>query len=162
MTPSRTSLVWLGMGIIGIAIGIASVVLTTWLRLDPCHLCIFQRLLMLLYGTLALATAFVVWRGSRALIPGTLVALTSLTGVATATHHSWIQAHPADGASCIGGTSGPIESLIEWLGEHMPSLFLATGFCEDTSFQLFGLTLANLSLLSFAALTAVTLWALRR
>ena len=42
----------------------------------------------------------------------------------------------------------------------MPTLFLATGFCEDDGFRLFGLTLANLSLLLFMALTSAALWAL--
>ncbi|BCU07849.1 disulfide bond formation protein B [Allochromatium tepidum] len=160
MALNRIGRLWLLIGIAGIGIGLASVVLTEWLHLDPCHLCIFQRLLMLVAGALALVAAGVVWRGGNPLVPGVLVMFIVLSGVAVAAHHSWIQAYPSETNSCVGGATGPIESVVEWLGQQMPTLFLATGFCEDDGLRLFGLTLANLSLLFFTALTSAALWAL--
>ena len=162
MALNRIGRLWLLIGIAGIGIGLASVVLTEWLHLDPCHLCIFQRLLMLVAGAFALVAAGVVWRGGNPLVPGVLVMFIVLSGVAVAAHHSWIQAYPSETNSCVGGATGPIESVVEWLGQQMPTLFLATGFCEDDGFRLFGLTLANLSLLFFTALTSAALWALLR
>lgn len=162
MALNRIGRLWLLIGIAGIGIGLASVVLTEWLHLDPCHLCIFQRLLMLVAGAFALVAAGVVWRGGNPLVPGVLVMFIVLSGVAVAAHHSWIQAYPSETNSCVGGTTGPIESVVEWLGQQMPTLFLATGFCEDDGFRLFGLTLANLSLLFFTALTSAALWVLLR
>lgn len=162
MFLNRIGRIWLFIGIAGIGIGLTSVILTEWLHLDPCHLCIFQRLLMLTAGAFALVAAGLIWRGANPLVPGALTMLTVLSGVAVAAHHSWIQAYPSETNSCVGSTPGPIESVIEWLGHQMPSLFLATGFCEDDGFRLLGLTLANLSLLLFLALTSATLWALLR
>jgi len=162
MVLKRIERLWLLIGIAGIGIGLASVVLTEWLHLDPCHLCIFQRLLMLVAGIFALVAAGVAWRGANPLPFGGLAMLTTLGGVAVAAHHSWIQAYPSDTNSCVGSTPGPIESFIEWLGQQLPALFLATGFCDDDSFRLFGLTLANLSLLLFIVLTSAAFWALLR
>lgn len=162
MVLNRIGRLWLLIGTAGIGIGLASVVLTAWLQLDPCHLCIFQRLLMLVAGAFALVAAGLIWRGSNPLVPGALALLTVVSGVAVAAHHSWIQAHPSETNSCVGGATGPIESVVEWLGQQMPALFLATGFCEDDGFRLLGLTLANLSLLLFTVLTGAALWALFR
>lgn len=162
MVLNRIGRLWLMIGIAGIGIGLASIVLTEWLRLDPCHLCIFQRLLMLMAGALALVAAGFVWGHLNPTMPGLLATLTVLSGMAVAAHHSWIQAFPSETNSCVGGATGPIESVVEWLGQQMPALFLATGFCEDDGFHLFGLTLANLSLLLFTALTGAALWALFR
>jgi protein dithiol:quinone oxidoreductase len=162
MVLNNVGRLWLSIGIAGIGIGLASILLTEWLRLDPCHLCIFQRLLMLVTGAFALIAAVFAWRGRNPLVPGLLAMLTALGGVAVAAHHSWIQAYPSETNSCVGSTPGLIESFIEWLGQQMPSLFLATGFCDDDSFRLLGLTLANLSLLLFVALTGAALWTLSR
>jgi protein dithiol:quinone oxidoreductase len=162
MALNRIGLLWLLIGTAGIGIGLASVALTEWLHLDPCHLCIFQRLLMLMIGIFAPAAAWMVWRRSSPLIPGMLTLITALAGVAVATHQSWLQSHPSASNSCVSSTPGLIESFVEWLGQQMPSLFLATGFCADEGFQIFGLTLANASLLLFVALTAAALLALSR
>lgn len=162
MVLNRTGFLWLIIGTAGIGIGLASVALTEWLHLDPCHLCIFQRLLMLLVGIFALAAGWMVWRRANPLIPGALTTLTALAGIAVAAHQSWLQSHPSESSSCVGSTPGPIESFVEWLGQQMPSLFLATGFCEDAGLRIFGFTLANASLLLFTILTAATLWALGR
>ena len=162
MMRRRIGQLWLLIGIAGISIGLASVLLTEQLHLAPCHLCIFQRLLMLIAGALALVAASRAWRGARALVSGALVLLTLLSGMVVAAHHSWIQAFPSATNSCVGNSPGPIESVVEWLGQQMPTWFLATGFCEDDTFRILGLTLANLSLLLFTALTSATFWTLRR
>ncbi|SDX86263.1 disulfide bond formation protein DsbB [Allochromatium warmingii] len=160
MVSNRLGLIWLLIGGIGLGAGLASVVLTEWLHLDPCHLCIFQRLLMLVVGIFALSAAASVWRGWNPLVPGGLTFLTTEGGVAVAAHHSWIQAYPSPTNSCVSSDPGLIETLVEWLGQQIPSLFLATGFCEDDRFRLLGLPLATISLLLFTALTTAALWAL--
>jgi disulfide bond formation protein DsbB len=51
---------------------------------------------------------------------------------------------------------------VEWLGQQMPALFLATGFCEDKELTILGLSLANWALAAFAACLAAAGWALWR
>jgi disulfide bond formation protein DsbB len=62
----------------------------------------------------------------------------------------------------MSGEPGLIERLIEWLGEKLPELFLATGFCEEAELSILGLTLANWAMLSFSLFFLAALWALFR
>lgn len=129
---------------------ITSLLLTLWFDLHPCHLCIFQRLLFML---LALLSAFVIWgrpQGAR-LVAAWLFLLTALGGAAVAAYQSWLQWRPPGGVTCDGGPLGPIERLVEWLGQLQPELFLATGLCADKGMTLGALSLANLAFLAFLA-----------
>ncbi|MBK1725160.1 disulfide bond formation protein B [Thiocystis violacea] len=160
MTKGRPWLSWLILAGASIGIGLGTVEITNWLRLDPCHLCIFQRLLMLVFGTLALGVALTIKRRRLALMTGGLALCASIAGAGTAAYQSWIQLQPAGAVTCTGARPGLIELLVEWLGQQMPALFLATGFCEDEGFTFLGLSLANWSLVSFAALSVVTAYLL--
>ncbi|MGD8206992.1 MAG: disulfide bond formation protein B [Thiohalocapsa sp.] len=151
---------WLILATVSAALALASIVLTLWLQLQPCHLCIFQRLLFIVMAVLALGAA--VLGGAPRLVAGVLLAVIALGGLATATYQSWLQAQPAGTVACVGAELGPIERLVEWLGERVPSLFLATGFCEDPGLVIFGLSLAQWALLWFAAALAAVFWLLRR
>ena len=156
ITP-RTIWFVLAAGCAGL--GIASLVLTFWLDLHPCHLCIFQRLLFMLNATLALVAALLVSpRGRR--LPGALFLGLAGLGIAVAAYQTWLQAQPPGSISCVGGQPGLIERLVEWLGQQVPSLFLATGFCEEAELVIFGLSLAHWALVSFAACLIAAAWAL--
>lgn len=154
--PSR----WLALAGASGGLAIASVVLTLWLDLQPCHLCIFQRLLYLLIGALALSGTFA-GRPLRQIL-GVLLALLAAGGAATAAYQVWLQAQPLGSVSCVGAEVGSIERLVEWLGELAPNLFLATGFCEDEGLVILGLSLAQWSLLCFLGILVATLWLILR
>jgi disulfide bond formation protein DsbB len=155
ITP-RTLWLALAAGCAGLAL--ASLILTPWLDLHPCHMCIFQRLLFMLIAVLALAAALV---GPRVRwLPGGLVLGLAALGVAVAAYQTWLQAQPPGSISCVGGQPDLIEGLVEWLGQRIPSLFLATGFCEEPELIILGLSLANWALVSFAACLVAGAWAL--
>lgn len=150
----------LAAGAFGLVAG--SFILTVWLDLHPCHLCIFQRLLFMILTVLALLVA---WRAGRpggpgGLIAGLLVLPTAALGAGVAAYQSWLQVQPPGSISCVGGQPGLIERLVEWLGQRLPELFLATGFCEDAELTVLGLTLANGSLIAFLAFFIAAAWAL--
>lgn len=140
------------------AIVLASVLLTEWLALAPCHLCIFQRLLFMLMAPLALIAAFSTGWARR--ISGALTALTAAGGAMTASFQTWLQAQPEGTVSCLGADMGPIERLVEWLGMQQPMLFMATGFCEDIGLVILGLSLTKWSLLAFVLALGLSLWLL--
>lgn len=138
--------------------------LTAALGLHPCHLCIFQRLLFMLLTALFGVTA---WHWPRPI--GSFAAVLSLpvsaSGVAAAAYQSWLQAQPTGNVSCTAGDPGLIEQLVEWLGQRLPDLFLATGFCENAELQIVGLSLANWALVaqtSALIVAASALWARHR
>jgi len=138
---------WLLIGLISGSFAVASLILTSWLGLHPCHLCIFQRLLFMLIAVLGLMAAL-----NRDHRPaGGLVLLSAAVGAGAAGYQSWLQTLPAGTLSCVSGEPGLIERLVEWLGQQAPALFLATGFCENEELVILGLSLANWALFAFLA-----------
>lgn len=141
--------------VVGIAIGEAQ-------RLNPCPLCIFQRVLYLAIGGGALLAA-----AGRPLRPwGLFIALVAaLGGIAAAGYQGWLQWMADPALECGFGPPNLIEQTVEWLGEQWPRLFLATGFCSSKEWELLGLSMANWSLLIYAGyaglLTAVAKRSLR-
>jgi protein dithiol:quinone oxidoreductase len=162
MTPLR---LWIFLALAAASIAFASVVVTPWLDLEPCHLCIFQRLLFMVLALLAGVAALTGCIGMArpvALLPGLLFLIIAATGGSISAYQSWLQWHPLESISCVGGQLGPIERLVEWLGQLVPSLFLATGFCEDKQLVIYGLSLANAAFAAFLLMLAAGIWAARR
>lgn len=153
--------VWIALAMLCTCAVLGSFVQTAWLDLSPCHLCIFQRtLFMLLAALAALAAVADRWARPLAGVPGGLFLLGCMAGIGAAAYQSWLQLQPAGSVSCVGGQPGPIERLIEWLGQQVPALFLATGFCEDKELVVLGLSLANWALLAFVVCLIAGSWAL--
>ena len=156
LTPRR---VWGGLAFASAAAVVASLAPTPWLNLQPCHLCIFQRLLFMAIAVLALIAAVPASVRGR-WIPAVLTLGLAALGLAVAGYQSWLQFSPANTVSCSAGQLGLIEDLVEWLGQQVPSLFLASGFCDETALVVLGLSLANWAMVAFATGLAIGGWAL--
>lgn len=152
---------WLTLGLVATGLAVATILLTEWLHLQPCYLCILQRLLMFVLGALALLTALAIGTPVARWL-GTSVVMIGSGGIAAAAYQTWLQWQPPGSATCLSSDPGLIEQLVEWLGQLSPSLFLATGFCEDDGLSIFDLSLANWSLICFALLSGVAVLALWR
>jgi disulfide bond formation protein DsbB len=137
----------------GCALAVASsFVMTDWLGLDSCHLCISQRLLFMVLTILALGAALGAGKGGTGFAGRLLGAATlpiAAAGIGIAAYQSWIQLQPPESVSCVAGTLGLLERSVEWLGQQAPALFMATGFCEDEGLSILGLSLANWALILF-------------
>jgi len=145
--PVRAWFAALALGVFGlVAVGME---LQHLLRLAPCPLCIFQRLLYLVIGLVALAG--VLLPGVR-LLWSVLIAALASGGVAVAGYQTWMQAFPHLANECSYSDPNAIERLVDWLGMEWPSLFLATGFCTSRDWEFLGLSMANWSLLVFAGI----------
>ena len=129
------------------------------MKLQPCPLCIFQRLLYLLIGLLALAG--VLFPGARRLW-GALLALTAAGGVATAAYQSWLQYLPEASMECGFGEPTLIERIVDWFGVRWPAMFMATGFCSSKDWLFLGLSMANWSVVCFLTFLAAAVWLLLR
>jgi len=133
----------------------AAIVLTEWLHLNPCHLCIFQRILhlglALCFALAALAYQQIGLRRFWVLAGG----LIAVAGMGVAGFQSWEQWYPELVGGCTGAEPGLIEQLVEWLGIRWPRLFMATGFCESKELVILGLSLANWSFLAYAGFAAM-------
>jgi disulfide bond formation protein DsbB len=124
------------------------------LRLAPCPLCIFQRLLYLVIGFVALG-GMLATAGKP--LWSLLIALLAGGGVAVAGYQTWMQAFPYLASECSYTDPNAIERLVDWLGMQWPSLFLATGFCTSRDWEFIGLSMANWSLLIFAGILGYAL-----
>ncbi len=149
----------LAAGCFGLAAG--SIALTAWLGLHPCPLCIFQRLLFMILALVGLVAAR---QGCRPVGRAAAVSflLTAAGGTAAAGYQSWLQTRPPAGIACGPGSSGPIERLVEQLGNWAPDLFLATGLCDEPALVILSLSLANWALIAFLGCLVVAGWAIAR
>jgi len=145
--PVRAWFATLSLGCFGlVAIGME---LQSMLRLAPCPFCIFQRLLYLVIGGLALLGFL--WPVVRLAWAG-LIGLLALLGAGVAAYQTWMQAFPELATECGYAEPNVIERLVDWLGMQWPSMFLATGFCTSREWVFLGLSMANWSLLIFAGI----------
>ncbi|MFC5300382.1 disulfide bond formation protein B [Azospira restricta] len=132
----------------------AGLVIGELMRLNPCPLCIFQRVLYLLVAFWALCG--VAAPGARKTW-GLLIALTAAGGLATAGYQTWMQLYPELAVQCGYGEMNPIEKLVDWLGMQWPFMFMATGFCTSKE-SILGLTMANWSIPLFFTFLVAGLW----
>lgn len=146
--PVRAWFATLTLGCLGL-VGVG-LTLQHLLRLAPCPLCIFQRLLYIVIGLVALAGVLLPM-ARQAWVA--LIAGLSLTGAAVAGYQTWMQAFPYLATECGYSDPSAIERLVDWLGMQWPDMFLATGFCTSREWEMFGLSMANWSLAIFIGIT---------
>ncbi|MCB5184716.1 disulfide bond formation protein B [Methylobacillus gramineus] len=121
-------------------------------HLEPCPLCISQRIAFMGLGVLFLIAALhnpgVVGRR----IYGLLQVLAAVTGIGIAARHAWIQANPDKVmAECGAGFDYIMETFP--LKKALDLIFKGTGECSAIDWTLFGFTIPQLSLIAFAGLT---------
>ena len=145
--PVRAWFAALALGVFGlVAVGME---LQNLLRLAPCPLCIFQRLLYMVIGVVALLGVIA---PAVRLLWSVLIAVVAAGGAAVAGYQTWMQAFPHLATECSYSDPNAIERLVDWLGMAWPSLVLATGFCAGRDWEFLGLSLANWSLLISAGI----------
>jgi len=126
------------------------------LGLQPCPLCIFQRIGTIVTGILFLIAAIHNPRGTGARVYGTLIALAALGGMLISARHIWIQAQPP-------GTVAACGADLNYLLEIMPvtdvisKVLTGSGECGTVDWTLLGLSMPWWVAISLAVLGA---WAL--
>ncbi|MFD0913132.1 disulfide bond formation protein B [Methylophilus luteus] len=132
-------------------------------QLEPCPLCISQRMIFMGLGLVFLLHAFVT---PRSWLSGALLVvevLTALGGVGVAIRHWWLQVHKDEIiADCGVGFDYMFENFP--LKKALTLVFRGTGDCAAIDWTLLGLTLPQLGLISFVAFGsyAVFLFCVRR
>ncbi|MCU0803532.1 MAG: disulfide bond formation protein B [Burkholderiales bacterium] len=132
--------------------------------LDPCPLCVAQRVLFIGVGLLALVAALHRPSGAGIAVYSTLAGLVAAGGAAVAVYHLWLQSDPKRASACVGS---PVERLIDAsrLAEWVPPLFRYDGPCTLKPWSLLGLSIPEWSLVWFVLLfvgIALIPWIARR
>ena len=132
--------------------------------LEPCPLCIFQRLALFALGLVFLAAALHDPRGWGAKLYGVLLGLTAAVGVGVAIRHAWLQSLPPEEVPLCGpGLDYMLETLP--LAEAIREVLSGSGECAEIDWTLLGLSMPWWTLLLFLGLGVLGVlgnWRLRR
>jgi disulfide bond formation protein DsbB len=120
--------------------------------IEPCPLCIMQRLAVAATGIAFLAATIHHPGRIGAHIYGALIGVLSLIGVTIAGRHVWLQYMPADkrpscgpGLEYLFGTFGPLEAV--------GRVFRGSGECGAVDWTLLGLSIPHWTLFAFIVFT---------
>ncbi len=144
---------------------VVAMLFALWLQhyrfLDPCPLCIFQRVAMMSIGFVALL-AFLHGPGQtgRRIYAGVTL-LAAAGGVVVAGRHVWLQhLPPEDVPACGPGLDYWMETFP--LRDVVAKVFKGSGECAVVDWTFLGLSLPTWTLLAFVGLGVVALWQLLR
>jgi disulfide bond formation protein DsbB len=127
------------------------------LLLEPCPLCVFQRIAVIALGILFLLAAVTPARRTFGITHAVLIGLVAAAGAAIAGRHVWLQSLPADRVPACGpGLDYIIDSFP--LSEALRLVFSGSGECAVADWHLLGLSMPAWVLISLAFLGAVGVW----
>lgn len=129
--------------------------------LNPCPLCIVQRIFVMLFGAVCLLAAIHGPGRSGRKVYAVLALLMAAGGAATAARQVWLQSVPADQLeACLPSLEFMMQALP--LQEIVSLVFRGTADCAEVTWTLFGFSLPEWSLLAFLCMALFALVQLLR
>jgi len=130
--------------------------LQEWLGLEPCPMCILQRVAFFAIAATALVGAIWNPRGKALKTLALLIVVFAIAGAGVAIRHSYLQHFPPKTETC--GTD--LEYLLNTfsLAEAFPKIFAGTGSCSQVSWKFLGLTIPEWGLVWYLIFAASALW----
>ena len=127
------------------------------LYLDPCPLCVFQRIATILVGVGFLLAALHNPGRIGARVYGVLTALFAAFGVGVAAWHVHLQGLPPDE---VPGCGPGFEYIMEnfALFDALSMIFQGSGECADVVWQFFGLSMPTWVVIGLSGLGLAALW----
>ncbi len=136
---------------------VAALIMQHMFEMEPCPLCVTQRVFVILAGVIALIAALQNPARLGRRIYSSAGILLSLIGGGVSARHVWLQNLPEDQVpTCGPGLSYMFEALPMW--EALSLLFAGDGNCAEESWRFLGLTIPGWTLVCFAGLVAVFAW----
>jgi len=127
------------------------------LGLEPCPLCVFQRVAVLALGFVFLAAYLHNPRRRGAGVYGGLALLASGAGIAFAWRQLWLQALPADQVpECGPGLNFIMDVFPLW--EAVRMVFQGSGDCAKIDWTFLGLSMAGWVLIALVGLASLAAW----
>lgn len=150
--------------LVGFLAGFGIVALALYIQvqnqLEPCPLCISQRIIFMSLGLLFLLHAFVSPKSWLHGLLALIEVLTALGGAGVAIRHWWLQAHKEEIiADCGVGFDYMFENFP--LKKALTLVFRGTGDCAAIDWTFLGLTLPQLGLISFILFAGYAGWLYR-
>ena len=159
MPPPRTLnlLVFLAAAaLIGVALFMQHV-----MGLEPCYLCIVQRVFIILTGSVALLAYLHNPGVTGRRIYGVATALSALSGGVFSIRQLWLQSLPEEQVPTCGP---PADYLFDAfpLMEVIPILLRGDGNCAEVQWTLLGISIPGYTLMAFVGLALLGVWQLSR
>jgi disulfide bond formation protein DsbB len=129
--------------------------------LEPCPLCIFQRIALISIGLIALFAFLHNPRGFGDRVYSLLLIIAGLGSVGIATRHVWLLSLPKDeAASCGPGLEIWLDRFIALLpqGTVTETLFRSGAECSDVNWSLWGFSLPQLTFPLFVIFFLYFIW----
>jgi protein dithiol:quinone oxidoreductase len=125
------------------------------LKLDPCPLCLMQRLWVMLVGLFVIAG---VAHDPRVRVYPAFALLCGIVGAGFSIRQLWLQSLPADAVPACGPDMAYMIEAFP-LSDILTAMTLGTGNCAQVSWTLLGVSIAGWSLVGFVLLgAALGLW----
>lgn len=128
-----------------------------YLGLEPCPLCIFQRIAMIVLGAVFLVAAAhhpALW-GAR--VYSVFIACAAITGAAIAGRHVWLQNLPPDQVPECGPGLGYMLQAFP-LSDALRMVFTGSGECAQVDWAFLGLSMPAWVLIWFVLLGVTGVW----
>ncbi|WFF40226.1 disulfide bond formation protein B [Salinicola endophyticus] len=148
---------WCGLGLAMCCLMMAvALYLQYGVGLEPCPLCIFQRVAVIIAGCVFLVGLLHNPRRRGGLVYGVLALLAAAGGIIVAGRHVWLQTLPPDSVpSCGPGLDYMLGALPLW--DVMSRVLSGSGECALVEGSLWGVTLPQWTLLGFAIMALIPL-----
>lgn len=124
------------------------------LGLEPCPLCIFQRVAVVMLGVMFLLAAVHAARGAGRRVYAVLLGLTALGGAAVAGRHVWLTTLPPERVpSCGPGLDFLLDSFP--MVEVLQLVLSGSGECAQVDWQMLGMSMPAWVLVALLALGGI-------
>ena len=132
------------------------------LEIEPCPMCIFQRIVFIVMGIIFLVAAIQNPREKGRKSYGLILLLAAFVGIGIAARHIWVQHQPPDPfAGCAPGWNYMISNFP--LSKTLKMAFTGSADCSQITWTFLGFSMPVWTLICYALLGAGALWAgLRR
>lgn len=127
------------------------------LYLEPCPLCVFQRMATIGSGLFFLAAAIHDPRGWGRRAYAVLLGVTTASGIGVAGRHVWLQNLPADQVPACGPGFDYIIDAFP-LSEALSLIFTGSGECATIDWNFLGLSMPAWVLICFVILAGYGVW----
>lgn len=126
--------------------------------LDPCPLCIFQRVAFIWMGVFALLAALHNPAGWGRKLYSWLIVLGAAFGAAVAGRHIWLQSlPPGDVPECGPGLNYMLDNFP--LTDVLSTVLNGSGSCAEVSWTFMGMSMPMWTLVWYVGLGGLALWA---
>lgn len=138
--------------VVCVALMATALIMQYAMKLEPCPLCVIQRVFVIALAAVALLAALHDPASTGRRIYGALIVVLGALGVVVAGRHVWLQNLPADQVpECGPGLEYLLEAFP--LAEALSLVFRGSGECAEVQWVFLGLTIPGWTLVIFAGFT---------